>query len=155
MERAIVTFKEHFVAALTTVDMLCPLQLWDKFLPQVELTLNLLRFSCRNPGVSTRYCTDCTITTKRPLPLLGQKHWFMTILQQEPPGRRMQLTFSTLARPTTTAVVFVSTYRQLGASALRTRGSCTLPIAKSLLHLNKTKLYLQLLTSSNDLDDRS
>jgi hypothetical protein len=42
---AIGTFKEHFVAALATVDMLCPLQLWDKFLPQVELTLNLLHFS--------------------------------------------------------------------------------------------------------------
>jgi hypothetical protein len=44
-------FKEHFVAALATVDMLFPLQLWDKFLPQVELTLNLLRFSHPNPCV--------------------------------------------------------------------------------------------------------
>ncbi len=41
-KRAIGTFKEHFVAALATVDMLCPLQLWDEFLPHVELTLNLL-----------------------------------------------------------------------------------------------------------------
>ncbi len=41
-KRAIGKFKEHFVAALATVDRLCPLQLWDKFLPQVELTLNLL-----------------------------------------------------------------------------------------------------------------
>jgi hypothetical protein len=32
-EQAITNFKEHFVAALATVDMLCPLQLWDKFLP--------------------------------------------------------------------------------------------------------------------------
>ena len=51
-ERAIATFKEHFVAALATVDMNCPLQLWDEFLPQVELTLNLLRFSRRNPLIS-------------------------------------------------------------------------------------------------------
>jgi hypothetical protein len=51
-ERAIATFKKHFVAALATVDMLCPLQLWDKFLPQVKLTLNLLRFSHCNPCVS-------------------------------------------------------------------------------------------------------
>ena len=49
---AIGTFKEHFVAALATVDMLYPLQLWDKFLPQVELTLNLSRFSQRNPDIS-------------------------------------------------------------------------------------------------------
>jgi hypothetical protein len=51
-ERAITTFKEHFMAAFATVDMLCPLQLWDKFCPQVELTLNLLRFSHRDPHVS-------------------------------------------------------------------------------------------------------
>ncbi len=44
-ERAIATFKEHFIAALATMDTHCPLQLWDEFLPQVELTLNMLRFS--------------------------------------------------------------------------------------------------------------
>jgi hypothetical protein len=44
-KRAIPTFKEHIIAALALVDMLCPLQLWDKFLPQVKLTLNMLRFS--------------------------------------------------------------------------------------------------------------
>jgi hypothetical protein len=44
-EHAIATFKEHFIAALATVDMLCPLQLWDELLPQVELTLNMLHFS--------------------------------------------------------------------------------------------------------------
>ncbi len=32
--------------------MHCPLQLWDEFLPQVELTLNMLRFSRRNPNKS-------------------------------------------------------------------------------------------------------
>jgi hypothetical protein len=42
---AIVPFKEHFIAALATVDMLCPLQHWDEFHPQVELTLNMLHFS--------------------------------------------------------------------------------------------------------------
>ncbi len=39
---AIVTFKEHFISALTTVDKGCLLHFWDDFLPQVELTLNLL-----------------------------------------------------------------------------------------------------------------
>ncbi len=48
----ITTFKEHFIAALATVDMLCPLQLWDEFLPQVELTLNMLHFSQQNPKKS-------------------------------------------------------------------------------------------------------
>jgi hypothetical protein len=51
-EWAIATFKEHFIAALATVDILCPLQLWDEYLPQVELILNMLRFSRRNPNKS-------------------------------------------------------------------------------------------------------
>jgi hypothetical protein len=37
-EQAITTFKEHLIAALATMDMHCPLQLWDGFLPQVKLT---------------------------------------------------------------------------------------------------------------------
>ncbi len=48
-EHLIATFQEHFISALTTVDKDCPLQLWDNFLPQVELTLNLIRFSHRKP----------------------------------------------------------------------------------------------------------
>jgi hypothetical protein len=51
-ERAIKTFTEHLVPTLATVNMLCPLQLWDKFLPQVKLTLKLLHFSRRNPLIS-------------------------------------------------------------------------------------------------------
>jgi hypothetical protein len=51
-KHAITTFKEHFIAALATIDMLCPLQLWDEFLPQVEFTLNILRFSRKNPKES-------------------------------------------------------------------------------------------------------
>ncbi len=51
-ECAISTFKEHFVTALATVDMLCLLQLWDKFPPQVKLTLNLICFSHCNPLIS-------------------------------------------------------------------------------------------------------
>jgi hypothetical protein len=44
-ERAIATFKEHFIVGLATVNKNCPLQLWDDFLSQIELTLNLLNFS--------------------------------------------------------------------------------------------------------------
>jgi hypothetical protein len=38
----IAAFKEHFISALATVDKDCLLQLWDDFLSQMELTLNLL-----------------------------------------------------------------------------------------------------------------
>jgi hypothetical protein len=51
-ERAIVTFKEHVIAGLATVDRNCPLQLWDEFLHQVWLTLNLFRFSRQHPSKS-------------------------------------------------------------------------------------------------------
>jgi hypothetical protein len=51
-ELATATFKEHIIAALATVDAHCPLQLWDEFLPQVELTLNMLCFSRRDPTKS-------------------------------------------------------------------------------------------------------
>jgi hypothetical protein len=42
-ERAIRTFKEHFVAGLSSVDPTFPLHLWDRLLPQAEITLNILR----------------------------------------------------------------------------------------------------------------
>jgi hypothetical protein len=51
-EHAIATLKEHFIAGLATVDKNCLLQLWDEFLPQIELTLNLLHFFQRNPSRS-------------------------------------------------------------------------------------------------------
>jgi hypothetical protein len=51
-ERAIRTFKEHFVAGLATVDTTFPLHLWDRLLPQAEITLNLLRTSRLHPQLS-------------------------------------------------------------------------------------------------------
>jgi hypothetical protein len=73
-ERAITMFKEHFVATLATFDMLCPLQRWDKFLPQVELTLSLLHFSCLNPCVSANQeLYDPFDFNKMPLAPLGTK----------------------------------------------------------------------------------
>jgi hypothetical protein len=41
-ERAIQTFKEHFMALLSSVDPNFPLHVWDRILPQAEITLNLL-----------------------------------------------------------------------------------------------------------------
>ena len=42
-ERAIRTFKDHFLACLAGMDPTFPADCWDLLLPQVELTLNLLR----------------------------------------------------------------------------------------------------------------
>ena len=51
-ERAIRTFKNHFIAILCSTDKEFPLNLWDKMLPQALLTLNLLRGSRINPNLS-------------------------------------------------------------------------------------------------------
>jgi hypothetical protein len=51
-ERAIRTFKENFVAGLSSVDPSFPMHLWDRFLPQSEITLNLLRTSRLHPQLS-------------------------------------------------------------------------------------------------------
>jgi hypothetical protein len=51
-ERAIRTFKEHFVAGLSSVDPTFPLHLWDRLLLQAEITLNLLRTSRLHPQLS-------------------------------------------------------------------------------------------------------
>jgi hypothetical protein len=48
-ERAIQTFKDHFIAGLSAVDDNFPMRLWDRLLPQAELTLNLLRNSRTDP----------------------------------------------------------------------------------------------------------
>jgi hypothetical protein len=52
-ERAIRTFKEHFVAGLSSVDPTLTLYLWNILLPQAEITLDLLRTSTLHPQLST------------------------------------------------------------------------------------------------------
>ena len=51
-ERAIRTWKNHFISILCGLDPLFPLQLWDKLIDQVNLTLNLLRPSRLNPKMA-------------------------------------------------------------------------------------------------------
>jgi hypothetical protein len=51
-ERAIWTFKNHFVSVLCTVHSKFPLTEWDHLLLQTILTLNLLCSSCIHPSLS-------------------------------------------------------------------------------------------------------
>jgi hypothetical protein len=53
-ERAIRTFRNHFIAGLCSVDPNFPLQLWDCLLSQATTTLNLLRDSRLNPRLSSK-----------------------------------------------------------------------------------------------------
>ena len=57
-ERAIRTFKNHFIAGLCSVHPDFPIQEWDRLLMQAEITLNLLRNARSNPRLSA-YCTLC------------------------------------------------------------------------------------------------
>jgi hypothetical protein len=51
-ERAIHTFKDHFIAGLCSTDPDFPMNLWDRILPQAIQTLNLLQTSHLNPQLS-------------------------------------------------------------------------------------------------------
>ena len=51
-ERAIRTFKAHFLSILTGIPPSLPNYLWGKLLPQTELSLNLLRQSTVTPLTS-------------------------------------------------------------------------------------------------------
>jgi hypothetical protein len=51
-ESAIRTFEEHLVAGLSSVDPSSPMHLWERILPQAEITLNLLRTSRLHPQLS-------------------------------------------------------------------------------------------------------
>lgn len=51
-ERAIQTFKNHFIAGLATTDPNFPLHLWDRLLPQAVISINILRTSRINPNLS-------------------------------------------------------------------------------------------------------
>jgi hypothetical protein len=51
-ERAIRTFKEHLGDGLSSVDPSFPMHLWDRLLPQAEVTLNILRTSRLHPQLS-------------------------------------------------------------------------------------------------------
>jgi hypothetical protein len=61
-ERAIRTFKNHFIAGLCTTNPDFPLHLWDRLLPQALITLNLLRCCC---PLTHNFTVPLTTTTPR------------------------------------------------------------------------------------------
>jgi hypothetical protein len=69
-ERAIRTFKNHFVAGLSSTNPDFPLQLWDGLLPQAEITINLLQASRTKPNLSVKPSAPapagCTLSTVQP-----------------------------------------------------------------------------------------
>jgi hypothetical protein len=51
-EKAIGTWKDHFIAGLSSLDPNFPMHLWCQLIPQATTTLNLLRQSHINPRLS-------------------------------------------------------------------------------------------------------
>ncbi len=51
-ERAVRTWKNHFIATLASLPPDFPMRLWNELVPQAELSLNLLRTSRLNPKLS-------------------------------------------------------------------------------------------------------
>ncbi len=76
-ERAIQTFKSHFISILAGVDPAFPMSLWDRLLPQAVLTLNLLRQANKTPTISAyQYVNGSFDYNAAPLGPLGCKVQF-------------------------------------------------------------------------------
>jgi hypothetical protein len=129
-KRAIATFKEHFIVRLVTDNRNCPLQLQDKFLHQVKLTLNLLHFSRHDPSKSANEKVNGFKTsTKHQSSQLEQKASSMTIPPSPPAGRCTELmNFMSALSPSTIGVCVCSCQPPV-AAALQTHGNFTQAIA--------------------------
>ena len=73
-ERAIQTWKNHWIAGMGTLDPNCPLQLWCQFIEQGQDTLNMLRVSRINPKLSAYAVLEGQFNfDKTPLAPVGTK----------------------------------------------------------------------------------
>jgi hypothetical protein len=83
-ERAIRTWKNHFIAGLCSTDTEFPQHLWDRLTDQAQTTLNLLRPSRRNPRISAYTALEGTFDFNRtPMAPPGTK-----VLIHEKSGQR-------------------------------------------------------------------
>ena len=74
VERAITTFKAHFISVLAGVDPTFPKFIWDNLLVKTELTINLLRQATLNPSMSAwEYFNGAFYFTSNPLGTIGCK----------------------------------------------------------------------------------
>ena len=83
-ERAIRTFKSHFLSCLATCPKEFPIREWDRLIPQAVLTLNLLRTARTNTNLSAHaYLNGIHDFTKCPLAPFGNK----VMIHQKPKNR--------------------------------------------------------------------
>ena len=85
-ERAIQTFKNHFIAGIVSTHNDLPLHLWYRLLPQAIVTLNLLHPSRINPTLSAHaQLHDQFDFNATPFALTGTK----VIVHQNPTNRNI------------------------------------------------------------------
>ena len=73
-EHTICTFKNYFLSCLASVDPTFPINEWDRFIPQVQITLNLLRTSCIHKNLSANTVLNGQYGfNKHPMAPLGTK----------------------------------------------------------------------------------
>ena len=83
-ERAIQTFKAHFISCLCTASSKFPAKEWDRLLPQCETTLNLLRPCRYNPKLSAYAALNGTFNfNATPLAPFGTK----CLIHEKPDNR--------------------------------------------------------------------
>jgi hypothetical protein len=129
-KRAIATLKEHFIVGLATADRNCPLQLWDKFLHQVELTLSLLCFSRCDPNKSAnKEVYGPYDFNKTHIAPIQTKSLVYNNPPSAPAGRCTELMHFTLALSPSIIAVCNSTCQPPNNVALQTHGDCTQAIA--------------------------
>ena len=107
-ERAIRTWKNHFVATLSATDPSFPLHAWEHLIPQAELTVNLLRSSSFTPNTSAWQALHGAYSFDRtPIAPPGMK-----ILSFEPPDKRAPMGFqvSMLAPPSIIIAISLFSY---------------------------------------------
>ena len=85
-ERAIQTYKNHFISGLCTTDPDWPLQLWDRLTEQAVITLNILRTARSDPTKSAYHAFNGERYNwnKCPMAPPGTK----AIIYEAPAGRR-------------------------------------------------------------------
>jgi Reverse transcriptase (RNA-dependent DNA polymerase) len=84
-ERAIQTFKSHFISILCGTDRNCPIIIWDKFVRQAEITMNLMRASRIDPSKSAHEQIHGKFNYNRtPMAPIGQG----VMVHEKPLGRR-------------------------------------------------------------------
>ena len=71
---ALKAVKYHTILALATIGPICPLQLWDEMVSQIQDKMNMLRNSRRNIKISAYKDTEGVFDWNRsPLVLIGFK----------------------------------------------------------------------------------